>query len=243
VPGTPTADNSLRAVCLDAKTGNVIWDVEVFKQQGATAPRIHPKNSHASPTPVVDGGQVFVHFGHMGTACLSAKDGSRVWAQQTLKYSPIHGNGGSPVVAGDRVIFCIDGGDQQMVVGLDRKTGKVAWQTPRGVNPAKGFSFSTPLLITVNGKVQVVAAGSDVVMSLDPKTGNEIWRVRYRGYSVVPRPVYGNGLVYLSTGYDSPQFYAIKADGKGDVTDTHVDWTAKRGAPRNASPLLVDGAI
>ena len=81
-------------------------------------------------------------------------------------------------------------------------------------------------------------------MSLDPNTGKEIWRVKYgSGYSVVPRPVYSNGLVYLSSGYDSPVFYAIRPDGKGDVTNTHVAWTAKKGIPRNASPLVVDDAI
>jgi outer membrane protein assembly factor BamB len=242
-PGDAKGAYSLRALCLDAKTGDVAWDVEVFKQD-AKAPAIQKKNSHASATPLVDGGEVFVHFGHMGTACLSAKDGSKVWEQRTLKYNPVHGNGGSPVLAGDKLVFSIDGTDKQAVVALDRKTGKVAWQTPRNINVPKAFSFSTPTLITVNGQEQLVSAGSGVVMALDPKTGKEIWRVRYAGgYSVVPKPVFGNGLVYLSSGYDSPVFYAIRPDGKGDVTDTHVAWTAKKGVPRNASPLLVDDAV
>ena len=236
-------DQSLRALCLNAKTGDVIWNVEVFKQD-SKAPPIQSKNSHASATPVVDGDEVFVHFGHMGTACLNAKDGSKVWTQQGLKYSPVHGNGGSPILAGDKLVFSIDGTDKQAVVALDRKTGKVAWQTPRNLNVPKHFSLSTPLLIAVNGQEQLVSAGSGVVMALDPTTGKEIWRVRYgSGYSVVPRPVFGNGLVYLSSGYDSPVFYAIKPDGKGDVTNSHVAWTAKKGAPRNASPLLVDDAV
>jgi outer membrane protein assembly factor BamB len=243
VSGARKGDYSLRALCLDAKTGDIVWDQEVLKEIGAQAPVIHTKNSHASPTPLVDGEQVFVHFGHLGTACLAAKDGKVQWTQQTLKYNPVHGAGGSPVIAGGRLVFCIDGTDKQMVVALDRKTGKVAWQAPRKTNPVKAFSFSTPLLISDKGQEQLIAAGSDVVMSLDPKTGREIWRVRYTGYSVVPRPVYGNGMVYLSTGYDSPQLYAIKTDGKGDVTRTHVAWTAKSGAPRNASPLLVDDAL
>ncbi|HSQ57322.1 MAG TPA: PQQ-binding-like beta-propeller repeat protein, partial [Gemmata sp.] len=200
-------------------------------------------NSHASPTPVVDGEQVFVHFGHLGTACLSAKDGKVLWKQQRLSYNPVHGAGGSPVLAGGRIVFCIDGTDRQMIVALDRKTGNVAWQTPRKTSPAKAFSFSTPLLITHKGQQQLIAAGSDVVMSLDPKTGREIWRVRYKGYSVVPRPVYGDGIVYLSKGYDTPVLYAIRVDGKGDVTSTHVAWTAKNGIPRNASPLLVEDAV
>jgi outer membrane protein assembly factor BamB len=237
-------DQSLRALCLDGRTGDTVWNVEVFKQAGDQAPPVHNKNSHASPTPVVEGGHVFVHFGHMGTACLNAKDGSRVWTQQSLRYNPVHGNGGSPVLAGERVVFSIDGADKQEIVALERKTGKVAWRTPRNLSVPKPFSFSTPLLITANGREQIISAGSGVVMSLDPTTGKEIWRVKYgSGYSVVPRPIYGNGLVYLSSGYEAPLIYAIRPDGKGDVTSTHVAWTAKAGAPRNASPLLVGDAL
>jgi outer membrane protein assembly factor BamB len=243
VPGKGKGDFSLRALCLDSATGDVAWDREVFNEDGTKAPKIHGKNSHASPTAVVDGDQVFVHFGHMGTACLGAKDGKILWTQQTLGYSPVHGAGGSPILAAGKLIFSIDGTDKQAVVALDRKTGKVAWQTPRKTNPMKAFSFCTPLLISEKGQEQLVTAGSDVVMSLDPKTGREIWRVKYTGYSVVPRPVYANGVVYLSTGYDNPVLYAIKTTGKGDVTSTHVAWTAKKGVPRNASPILIDDAI
>jgi outer membrane protein assembly factor BamB len=243
VPAGRKGEYSLRVLCLDARAGDTLWDVEVFRQ-GPGAPAIQKKNSHASPTPVVDGEDVFVHFGHMGTACLRAKDGSTVWTQETLRYSPVHGNGGSPVLAGDKLVFNIDGADRQLVAALDRKTGKVAWRTPRDVKVPKHFSFSTPTLITVDGRPQVISAGSGVVMALDPGTGKEIWRVRYgTGYSVVPRPVYGNGLVYLSSGYDTAMLYAIRPDGAGDVTGTHVAWTAKAGAPRNASPLLVGDAL
>jgi outer membrane protein assembly factor BamB len=243
VPGAGKGDYSLRALCLDSQSGNSLWDVEVFKEEGATAPRIHPKNSHASPTPIIEGELVYVHFGHMGTACLSTKDGARIWTQQTLKYNPVHGAGCSPLLVGDRLIFTIDSPDRQVIVALDKKTGKPVWQTPRNAGPKKAFSFCTPLLITVNGQPQLISPGSDVVMSLDPKTGTEIWRVKYSGYSVVPRPVFSNGIVYFSTGYDSPVFYAVKVDGKGDVTDTHVAWTSKKGAPRNASPLIVGGEV
>jgi hypothetical protein len=235
---------SLRALCLDARSGAVVWNVEVFRQGASQSGGVHQKNSHASSTAVVDGGEVFVHFGHMGTACLNAKDGGKVWTQQSLRYNPVHGNGGSPVLAGNRLIFNIDGADRQEVLGLNRKTGKVAWRTPRKMNVPKHFSFSTPLVIEANGREQVISAGSGVVMSLDPQSGKEIWRVRYGdGYSVVPRPVYGNGLVYLSSGYESPVLYAIRPDGTGDVTKTHVAWTAKRGAPLNPSPLLVEDAL
>jgi outer membrane protein assembly factor BamB len=243
VPGKEKGDFSLRVLCLHATSGEIVWDKEVFQEEGKKSPSIHTKNSHASPTAIVDGGKVFVHFGHMGTACLNSADGDVVWKNQKLKYTPVHGNGGSPVLVDDRLIFSIDGIEKQMVVGLDRKTGEVAWQTDRNAEAKKTFSFCTPLVIEVAGKKQVISPGSDVVMSLDPKTGKEIWRVRYKGYSVVPKPVYGNGLVYLSTGYDVPEFYAIKPEGTGDVTSTHVAWVVKKGAPHNPSPLLLGDAL
>ena len=235
---------SLRAVRLDVKTGDIEWDQEVFKQ-GAEAPKPHKKNSHASPTPVVEDGKVYVHFGHMGTACLDAKDGSKVWAKQELKYTPVHGNGGSPVLSGKHLIFSVDGTDKQAVIALDKATGKVAWQTPRnnktGANP---FSFSTPLLIKVKDKEQLVSAGSGVVMALDPKTGQEIWRATYgSGYSVVPKPVFANGLVYVCTGYNAANLVAVKPDGKGDVTGSHVAFTVKKNVPLNPSILAIDDAL
>ncbi len=243
VPGEGKGDFSLRAISLNASTGEILWSKEVFKEEGKTAPSIHSKNSHASPTAIVEDGRVYVHFGHMGTACLKAGDGGIVWKNTALKYTPVHGNGGSPVLVDNVLIFIIDGVDKQVVVGLDRKTGKVKWETPRKTKAQRKFSFCTPLVIAVNGQKQVVAPGSDVLIAVDPTSGEEIWRMRYNGYSVVPKPVYGNGLIYFSTGYDSPTFYAIRPDGKGDVTDTHVAWTVKKGAPHNPSPLIIGDAV
>ena len=236
---------SLRTLCLDAKTGEIVWNKEVFKEVGKTAPGIHSKNSHASPTPVVEDGNVYVHFGHMGTACLQAKDGTVVWAKQELTYKPVHGNGGSPIIAGALLIFSIDGTDTQAVVALNKATGKVVWKTPRNSKTgASPFSFSTPLLINTNGGEQLISAGSGVVMSLDPKTGKEIWRVTYgSGYSVVPRPVFAHGLVYVCSGYNTPNLLAIKPDGKGDVTKTHIAFTVKKNVPHNPSPLVVGDAL
>lgn len=234
-----TADQSLRAVCLDAASGSVVWDVEVFLQEGKDSPKIHSKNSHASPTAIVDGDRVYVHFGHMGTACLGTRDGGIIWATRELRYAPVHGNGGSPLLTGGKLVFSIDGTDKQQVVALDAATGKVAWTTPRDAKPNRPFSFCTPLVISVKGNDQLVSVGSDVVMGLEPATGKEVWRAKFSGYSIVPRPVSGHGLVFFSSGYDSPVLHAVKPDGAGDVTATHIAWTAKKGAPRNASPLLI----
>jgi outer membrane protein assembly factor BamB len=238
----PTRDDSgdleLRALCLNAKSGKVLWSTKVFHQAAAAAPRIHGKNSHASPTPLVSGERVYVHFGHQGTACLDL-DGKVKWSNNTIKYAPVHGAGGSPVLAGDALIFSCDGARRPFVVALDRNSGKELWRTDRSERADRTFSFSTPLLITVKGKKQLVSPGSDMVAAYDPANGKEIWKVRYEGYSVIPRPVYGHGLVFLSTGYEAPSVLAIKADGSGDVTDTHVKWRLKPGAPHTPSPLLV----
>jgi outer membrane protein assembly factor BamB len=232
------ADVALRSLCLDAETGRTLWDIEVFRQTAADAPRVHPKNSHASPTPLVSGDRVFVHFGHQGTACLNTS-GKILWRNRDLKYPPVHGNGGSPILVDDLLVFSCDGASDPFIVALDARTGEVRWKTRREGDPVKKFAFSTPLLISVNGQRQIISPGSGSVGALDPKTGRELWRVRYDGYSVIPRPVFGHGLVFVSTGYDSPEVLAIRPNGSGDVTDTHVAWRESRGAPKTPSMLLV----
>ena len=228
---------SLRALCLDAATGKILWDKEVFAHTGPTG--IHSKNSHASPTPLVEGARLYAHFGHQGTACLDL-DGQVLWRSTTLKYPPVHGSGGSPIVAGDALIFSADGSSEPFIAALNKLTGALLWKTPRSVEAKKKFSFSTPLLITVGGRQQVISPGSAAVCAYDPKDGRELWRVRYaEGYSVVPRPVFGHGLIYLSTAFDRPVVMAIRPDGTGDVTETHVAWTLAKSAPNTPSPLLI----
>jgi outer membrane protein assembly factor BamB len=235
--GGGSGDQSLRAFCLDAKTGKILWEQEAIRQDGSRAPRIHGKNSHASPTPIVDGQRLYVHFGHQGTACLDLA-GKVLWRNTSLTYAPVHGNGGSPILAGKALIYSADGGDQRFVVALDRGTGAVLWKTPREGETDRMFSFSTPMLIEVDGKKQVISPGSDVVCAYDPENGHEIWRVRYQGYSVIPRPVFGHGLVFVCTGFNSPSLLAIRPDGHGDVTDSHVAWTTSKAAPHTPSLLL-----
>jgi outer membrane protein assembly factor BamB len=238
VPIPDTKDFHLAAACLDAKDGKPIWQRDAFLQDGAKAPNIHGKNSHASPSPITDGKNLFVHFGHQGTACFDL-GGKLIWKNNDHRYNPVHGNGGSPILVGDKLVYSADGGNIQFVIALDKTTGKVIWKTPRKTTAAKKFSFSTPLLITVNGKQQIISPGSDAVCAYDPADGKEIWRAGYDGYSVIPRPVFGHGMIFLSSGYDSPVTYAIKVDGKGDVTDTHIAWKLAKGAPHTPSMLLV----
>lgn len=241
IPLNDSEDYTLSVLCLDAASGKTLRRVDVFTQQAADDVRIHRKNSHASPTPIIDGGRLFAHFGHQGTACLDL-EGNVLWKRR-IEYQPVHGPGGSPALTDRALIFSCDGAERQLVVALDRQSGTELWRTERNTDAAKKFSFSTPLVIDAAGRKQVISPGSGAVCSYDPQTGDEIWRVRYDGYSVIPRPVYGHGLIFISTGYDSPKVLAIRPGGEGDVTDSHVAWTLEKGAPNTPSLLLVGGKL
>ena len=236
----PDVDRSLRVICLNAADGKVAWDKEVFVQKAAEAPKIHKKNSHASPTVVANDGKIYAHFGHQGTACLDAGTGDVAWSTREFAYAPVHGNGGSPVVVDDLLIFNADAAQNPCVIALEKATGKLKWKFARQSDAKSKFSFCTPLVIEVNGARQLITPGSGVVNALDPLTGKEIWHVNYgMGYSVVPRPIYAHGLIFMSTGYDSPIALAIKPDGEGDVTATHVAWQITKRAPHNPSMVVV----
>src|SRR5207248_5523127 len=116
-----------------------------------------------------------------------------------------------------------DGADEPFVVALDAKSGREKWRFNRPTDAASKFSFSTPAIITVNGQKQLITPGSGMVNALEPTTGRELWRVRYGdGYSVIPRPVFGHGMLFVATGYNTPTVMAIRPDGSGGVTDRHV---------------------
>lgn len=223
---------SLRVICLDKDSGTAVHDVEVFHHDDPG--KIHGKNSYASPSVLVDGERIYVHFGKLGTACLD-RNAKPIWTTE-FKYNHRHGPAGSPIVVGDLLILSCDGTDVQFVTALDKHTGKEVWKTPRD----GAMAYSTPLLIEVGGQPQVVSTGGEWAMGYEPKSGRELWRFRYpKGYSNVPRPVFGNGLVYVCSGYDKPLLYAVKPDGAGDVTESHMAWKLERGAPLNPSPLLI----
>ena len=205
----------------------------------ASVQPVHAKNSPASPTPMVEGDRVYVHFGHHGTACLD-RAGKILWRNNRLRYDPLHGNGGSPALVGGLLVFNSDGTKDPFVAALDKTTGELVWKAPRTAEVRQYFSFCTPLVITVGGRTQIITPGSGAVSALDPKDGREIWRVRYgAGYSVVPRPVFAHGLLFIATGFNRADLLAIRADGAGDVTDTHVAWRTTKGAPLTPSVVVV----
>ncbi len=229
------AEGSLRAVCLDRDSGAMLHNVEVFHEPDLG--RIASKNSHASPTPVVDGQHVFVHFGNHGTACLTT-EGRIVWTRR-LEYDHRHGPGGSPVVWHDLLLVSCDGPDVQYTVALDKKTGEVRWKADHPGQQA----YATPIVIHAGGVDQLVTSGGGALIAYAPSDGRELWRCRHAGHSVVPRPVFGDGMVYFCTGYWTPALLAVRTDGQGDVTDSHVAFSLRRSVPHNPSPLLVDDRL
>lgn len=234
-------DHSLRVLCLAAADGKVIWDNEVFLLDGAKAPRIHKKNSHASPTPMLDGDHLYVHFGHQGTACLDLA-GKVKWKKR-YDYPPVHGNGSSAVIEGDLLLFSADGAKDPFLMALDKKTGEVRWKALRDADAKRKFSFCTPLVIEVKGKRQVISPASDYVFSYD-LAGKPLWKLHYPGgYSVVPRPVYEGGLVYVCSGFNQPILHAIRPTGEGDVSKTHLSWKTNKSAPHSSSVIVTDDLL
>jgi outer membrane protein assembly factor BamB len=225
---------SLRLMSFDAASGRQTSDVEIFRLRNSAL--LNAKNSHASPTPIVEGDRVYVHFGAQGTAAVSTA-GDVIWKTR-LQYESQHGNGGSPVLYGDLLIVNCDGFDEAFVVALDKRTGKTRWRTFRPEPWSQ--AYSTPLVIRVGDRDLVVSAGAFHAAAYDPQSGKEAWRVDYPdGFSNVPRPVYGSGLVFIATGFQQPSILAVRPDGKGNVTRSHIAWTLSRGAPLTPSPLLV----
>jgi outer membrane protein assembly factor BamB len=231
---TVQRDTSLRLLAFEADSGKSALDVEVFRVRGTDL--LNPKNSHASPTPIVDGDRVFVHFGARGTAAVSTA-GAILWKAR-LEYESQHGNGGSPELARDLLVINCDGFDRAFVAALDKTTGKVRWRRDR--HEPHSQAYSTPLAIRAAGRDQIVSVGAFTASALDPQTGRELWRVSYPdGYSNVPRPVYGAGLVFIATGFNQPSLLAVRPDGTGDVTRSHLAWKLTRGAPLTPSPIVV----
>lgn len=233
---------ALAAFCIDAASGKVRWQTNVFETATA-GPSIHSKNGHASPTPIATASAIYVHFGHHGTAALSP-DGGVIWRQTSVSYEPVHGNGGSPALVDGLLVFSVDGAERPRVVALDARDGAVRWQTARETPAKRKFSFSTPLVIGEPGRRQVISPGSGAVCAYDPADGRELWRVLHgEGYSVIPRPVLAHGLLFVGTGYDRPLIHAIRTGGSGDCTGTHLAWTLAKGAPNTPSMVVVDDLL
>ena len=245
------------AIGVDETSGRILFNEKIFHTDspeplgnGASM------NGYATPSPVVEPGRVYVHFGSAGTACLDTKTGKVLWKRNDLPCRHYRGASSSPVVFENLLILTFDGADLQYLAALDKQTGATVWKTNRSVawhdenvpGPmAKDGdlrkSHGTPLIATVAGKPQLLSVGAKASYGYDPRTGSEIWRVEYNDWSSAPRPLFDQGLAFIVTGLIKKELWAVKPDGHGNVTDTHVAWKLNTRVGKYASPLLVDGLI
>jgi outer membrane protein assembly factor BamB len=236
---------SLRAVCFDRATGEQLSEVKLFEVDQPEP--IHSLNSYASPSPVAEDHFVYAHFGRYGTACIDITTKEVVW-RNAFPINHYVGPGSSPALAGDLLVLTCDGGDKQFIVAVNKSDGEVAWREDRppirATNPDLRKAYCTPLVAEIGGRLQVVIPGAQWVISYDPKTGDEIWRVDHGpGFSLVARPVTDGQYVYTCTGFMESKVMKIDATGEGDVTDSHVKWSVTNSVPVQPSLVLVDGRL
>lgn len=242
--------------CVEAKTGKIVFEKQLFHCD-TPEPLGNSVNGYASPSPVIEKGRVYIHFGSYGTACLDTATGEVLWKREDLKCRHYRGPGSSPFPYKDLIILTMDGVDLQYLIALDKKTGKTVWKSDRMITfndlDEKGQpkrdgdmrkGFTTPIVIDVGGKDQLVSPASSAIIAYEPSTGKEIWRVRSPTHTPAVSPVYANGLVLAVTGHGPAEMLAIRPDGKGDVTDTHVAWRmGGKEVPLTPSPVAVNGLL
>jgi outer membrane protein assembly factor BamB len=243
---TATDDGkSCHVICLDRRTGDEMWDTEVFTQETRHK---RPDYSYATPTCVTDGERIFAVFAAGGIVALDM-DGNKQWENHEVEFFSQHGLGASPILADGMVIMPFDGSspadeligfkkgwDGAVIMALDQKSGEVKWRGKRGLSR---LAHVTPQVVDVDGEHQLISAAGDVIQSHDLKTGELVWTVRSQGEGVTPSIVTRDGISYSCSGFEKPTIRAVKFGGHGDVTETHLKWEQTRGVPALASLLLV----
>ncbi|WCJ59371.1 PQQ-binding-like beta-propeller repeat protein [Fontisphaera persica] len=243
-------------ICLDRDSGKVLWDVRVFEQRRL---RKEGKNSYATPTPCTDGQQVYAVFNDGSIVALDFQ-GQVAWTNREVAFYSRHGLGASPIVHEGLLIMPYDGSqrvdevgnwpnnsdfertgwqipwDKSFLVALDTKTGRRVWTARRGMSR---IAHVTPFIWRDNGREELISCAGDCIQGFDLKTGERLWTVFSRGEGVTPSPVYGEGLIFTSSGFEATTIRTVKPGGRGDVTATHIAWEQKRGAPTQSSLLYV----
>jgi outer membrane protein assembly factor BamB len=248
---TATEDGrQMYAICVAADTGRIVHDILVFENE---KPQFcHPTNSYASPTPIVEEGRVYVHFGSYGTACLDTATGRRLWQRRDLPCDHWRGPGSSPILYDGRLYVAFDGFDLQYVVALDKQSGATVWQKDRDIDYGTDDgdlkkAYCTCQVVTHADRTQLVCPSAAETISYDPVTGEEIWRVRHGGMNTATRPVYGGGLVFVTAGDQvgdtRAALLALRPEGQGDITQQGIQWKTDKTPPKRSSPLLVDDLL
>ena len=221
--------------CYSSKDGRLLWEHKLAAE--APLPAVHAFNNLASPSPVTDGERLYAWFG-TGQIVALTLEGKLVWQRNPgREFSPFKlqwGAGSSPVLYKDSLILQCDHEPAAYLLALDRKTGKTLWKTDRGTG-LRGYS--TPLLVAVGERHELVVNSSPRIDAYDPETGKLLWFTDGDCKTPVPAAVSANGIIYTSRGYNSGPYLAIRPGGKGDVSGSHVLWRMPTGAPYVSSLL------
>ena len=253
---TAKADGKeIYAVCIDFQTGKIIYDIKVFTPEEVDAK--HSVNTYATPTPCIEKGFVYVHYGSIGTACINTENGSIVWKQEGLKCKQVHAAASSPIIYKNLIILHFESTDVRFIAALDKTTGNLVWRTDRPEEPYIPLpmfgkpAFITPIIINVKGRDMLISNGSAICQAFDPGTGEEIWRVVDGAETTIAMPFTENGVLFWYTGFNVGEdgktytdLLAINPDGKGDLTG-NIIWNKKDETSDNQmlSPVIKDGLI
>jgi outer membrane protein assembly factor BamB len=223
-------------VAFSRSDGKKLW--ETFAP-AAPAERPHAKNGHASGTPATDGSRIYAFLGNHGLLALDM-NGKQVWHSDLGAFDASHGTAGSPLLYKDRVIMYQDQrtAGASFVAAFDAATGKTVWRTPR----KEQVGWGTPIAIRAGDRDEIIVSSMRRVYAYDPDSGKELWSAGGNLFEVIPTPVVGDDLVFASSGRAGPTL-AIRPGGSGDVTDSHVVWSAAKGSPFIPSTLVHDGVL
>ncbi|QDU98664.1 outer membrane protein assembly factor BamB family protein [Lignipirellula cremea] len=239
----PEDGKQLSLLCVDFKTGEIIKDIVVFDNPDPAF--CHGMNSYATPTPVIEEGRIYVHYGSAGTAAVDTASGEVLWTRRDLPCDHFRGAASSPIVFEDLLIIPFDGFDVQYVAALNKKDGTTAWKTPRTFdfgtkNGDNKKAYCTPAVFEVNGSPQLVCPAAVATETLDPRTGKLLWTVFHGGMNASARPLYGEGLIFITNGMGRMVAAAPPAAGSDEA---EVAWESSKGVPKKASLLLIDGLL
>jgi outer membrane protein assembly factor BamB len=244
----------MRVVCADLATGTILFDKLVFQPEKLY--RIHAINSYATPTPAIEEGFIYLHFGRYGTACMNTATGEKVWERTDLQCEHIQGPGSSLFLYQDKLIVHLEGTDVQQILALDKSTGKTIWVAERPADLMEAMpeigrkAYITPIIVNVNGRDLLISNGSAACIAYDPETGKEVWRVVQGEDSTIAMPVEGDGLVFFYTSFvtgdDGRQFaelMAVDPNGSGNIGDSNIRWRMKAPILQLSTPVLVEGLL
>ena len=222
---------------INATSGKIVWQTSVAKSDRES---MHRENSSASSTPATDGTTVITSFQVGDKVDIRSYDfdGKLRWSAQPLKFSGEHGYSYSPIFYKDLVILdCRQEGDAA-TIAFDKNDGTIRWKA----EPRKPrISHITPLLINDGKREQIVVSGSDETASYDPATGKQLWWCKGPSDVSVAGMSFGSGLLFVTSGYPNRSRMAIRTDGSGDVTDSHVAWKMQRQVTYVPSPVYHEG--